>query len=66
MFRISYCKSLTMYQFTEPPPLTLDIGCGSGFWALEAAKQWQVCSLFRSNSPNPDTFLFLEFHYNRI
>lgn len=40
MFRVSYCKSLTMHQFTEPPALTLDLGCGSGFWAMEAAKRW--------------------------
>jgi len=22
--------------------MVLDLGCGSGFWAIEAAKQWQV------------------------
>lgn len=52
MFRVNYCKSLTMHQFAEPPALTLDLGCGSGFWAMEAAKQWPVrlsfCSIIVS------------------
>ncbi|KAF8813307.1 S-adenosyl-L-methionine-dependent methyltransferase [Phlegmacium glaucopus] len=41
MFRISYCKNLTMHQFAEPPALILDLGCGSGLWAVDAAKQWK-------------------------
>ena len=53
MFRVSYCKSLTMHQFTEPPALSLDLGCGSGFWTIEAAKQWQVCPLLPSIITSP-------------
>ncbi|KAK1231581.1 hypothetical protein PQX77_005315 [Marasmius sp. AFHP31] len=29
-----------MHQFEVPPRLVLDLGCGSGLWAIEAAKQW--------------------------
>jgi hypothetical protein len=32
-----------MHQFNKPPAVVLDLGCGSGFWAIEAAKQWKVC-----------------------
>ncbi|KIY67262.1 hypothetical protein CYLTODRAFT_422673 [Cylindrobasidium torrendii FP15055 ss-10] len=41
MFYSSCCKrSLTMFQFEKPPAVVLDLGCGSGYWCLEAAKQW--------------------------
>ena len=43
MFLSGHFQSLTQHIFQTPPMLTLDIGCGSGFWAIEAAKQWQVC-----------------------
>ncbi|KAF8150787.1 hypothetical protein B0H34DRAFT_152224 [Crassisporium funariophilum] len=46
MFLVSYCKSLTMHQFTEPPLMVLDLGCGSGYWAIEAAKQWPKSTIF--------------------
>jgi len=41
MFLASCCRSLTMHQFDTPPSKVLDLGCGSGFWAIEAAKQWK-------------------------
>ncbi|KAF9052510.1 hypothetical protein BDZ89DRAFT_1005460 [Hymenopellis radicata] len=41
MFYSSCCRrSLSMHQFETPPVLVLDLGCGGGYWALEAAKEW--------------------------
>jgi ubiquinone/menaquinone biosynthesis C-methylase UbiE len=38
-----YCRNgLTMHHFETPPRLVLDLGCGSGLWIIEAAKQWKV------------------------
>ncbi|KAJ8521927.1 hypothetical protein ONZ45_g1449 [Pleurotus djamor] len=31
---------LTMHQFEHPPSNVLDLGCGGGYWAVEAARQW--------------------------
>lgn len=42
MFLAGHFQSLTQHIFQTPPLLTLDIGCGSGYWAIEAAKQWKV------------------------
>ncbi|KAF8964930.1 hypothetical protein BDZ97DRAFT_1814044 [Flammula alnicola] len=33
--------TVTMHRFEQPPARSLDIGCGSGFWVIEAAKKWQ-------------------------
>ncbi|KAN0094995.1 hypothetical protein V8E55_003282 [Tylopilus felleus] len=41
MFIKNCCKSLTLYNFNGPPSTILDLGCGCGLWAIEAAKQWQ-------------------------
>ncbi|KIK93611.1 hypothetical protein PAXRUDRAFT_828798 [Paxillus rubicundulus Ve08.2h10] len=41
MFLTNCCKSLTLYNFDGPPATILDLGCGRGLWAIEAAKQWQ-------------------------
>ena len=32
--------SPTFYTYTIPPQDVLDLGCGQGFWAEEAVKQW--------------------------
>ncbi|KAJ7475936.1 hypothetical protein FB451DRAFT_1245281 [Mycena latifolia] len=40
MFLRSCFGGLTMHQFDIPPRVVLDLGCGGGYWALEAAKQW--------------------------
>lgn len=45
MFLKSCCKGLTMYQFKSPPSRVLDLGCGSGFWALEAARNWPASTI---------------------
>lgn len=31
---------LTVYDFPTPPESVLDLGCGTGLWCVEAAKQW--------------------------
>ena len=48
-----------MYQFVLPPSVILDLGCGGGYWALEAAKQWPVCS-FLSRYHRCLTYAFQE------
>ncbi|KAF7336691.1 Methyltransf-25 domain-containing protein [Mycena venus] len=40
MFLQSCFGGLTAHHFDETPQVILDLGCGSGFWAMEAAKQW--------------------------
>ncbi|KAJ7274314.1 S-adenosyl-L-methionine-dependent methyltransferase [Mycena haematopus] len=40
MFLRSCFGGLTVHQFDTPPQFILDLGCGSGYWAMEAAKQW--------------------------
>ena len=42
MFFRSHCRDLTMCQFDRPPTVSLDLGCGNGYWAIEAAMQWKV------------------------
>ncbi|KAK7463533.1 hypothetical protein VKT23_006881 [Stygiomarasmius scandens] len=38
-FKACY-KGITMHQFETPPSMVLDLGCGTGVWALDAAQQW--------------------------
>ncbi|KAK7050896.1 hypothetical protein VNI00_005008 [Paramarasmius palmivorus] len=33
-------RGLTMHQFETPPKFVLDLGCGGGLWAIDAARQW--------------------------
>ncbi|KAI6108072.1 hypothetical protein F5141DRAFT_1189090 [Pisolithus sp. B1] len=40
MFMTNCCKSLTLHDFDEPPSAILDLGCGRGLWAIEAARKW--------------------------
>ncbi|TFK33245.1 hypothetical protein BDQ12DRAFT_738933 [Crucibulum laeve] len=40
MFLTKCCGSLTMHQFITPPTAVLDLGCGGGYWAIEAARRW--------------------------
>ncbi|KAJ6513169.1 hypothetical protein C8R45DRAFT_1059467 [Mycena sanguinolenta] len=40
MFLQSLNGGLTVHQFDTPPQFVLDLGCGGGYWAMEAAKQW--------------------------
>ncbi|KAF9485172.1 S-adenosyl-L-methionine-dependent methyltransferase [Pholiota conissans] len=41
MLLTTHFGNLTCHRFDKPPALTLDIGCGAGFWAIDAAKKWQ-------------------------
>ncbi|TRM64367.1 hypothetical protein BD626DRAFT_400540 [Schizophyllum amplum] len=40
MFLVSCFRGLSMSPVHPPPAVVLDLGCGGGLWALEAAKQW--------------------------
>ncbi|KAH9945153.1 S-adenosyl-L-methionine-dependent methyltransferase [Epithele typhae] len=40
MFLNQLCQGVSLHRYDEPPEHVLDIGCGSGLWAIEAAKQW--------------------------
>ncbi|TBU42365.1 hypothetical protein BD309DRAFT_963122 [Dichomitus squalens] len=40
MFLKRISQGVTMHQFDVPPATALDLGCGSGLWCIEAAKQW--------------------------
>ncbi|KDR78877.1 hypothetical protein GALMADRAFT_244511 [Galerina marginata CBS 339.88] len=46
MFLASYFKSLTMHQFSIPPSVVLDLGCGTGYWVIEAAKKWKDSKVY--------------------
>ncbi|KIL67526.1 hypothetical protein M378DRAFT_260638 [Amanita muscaria Koide BX008] len=40
-----HCQRLTVHQFNSSPSTVLDLGCGTGFWAIQAAKQWPTASV---------------------
>ncbi|KAG7089484.1 hypothetical protein E1B28_011164 [Marasmius oreades] len=40
MWLSSCFKGLTLHQFETSPKFVLDLGCGSGLWAIEAARKW--------------------------
>lgn len=52
MFLKSLLKGLTLRQAEAPPSNVLDVGCGSGLWLIEAAKQWPVCPQLRPRIPH--------------
>lgn len=60
MFFSTCCRGLTMHQFDKPPTNVLDLGCGSGFWAIQAAKQWTSSSIVGYDCRNlqPNLFAF--------
>ncbi|KAH7924284.1 hypothetical protein BV22DRAFT_1091159 [Leucogyrophana mollusca] len=41
MFLTNCCSRLTLHEFDGPPATILDLGCGRGLWAIEAARRWQ-------------------------
>ena len=49
MFLTNYLGSLTIHRFPTPPSVVLDLGCGSGYWVIEAAKQWKARSFISCN-----------------
>lgn len=40
-------QRLSVHDFPRPPKRVLELGCGTGIWVIDAAKQWKVscCSL---------------------
>ncbi|KAG6813943.1 hypothetical protein H0H92_005197 [Tricholoma furcatifolium] len=40
MYRSRF-ENLTLHDFQTPPGMVLDLGCGTGYWAIEAAKKWK-------------------------
>ncbi|KAG6856888.1 hypothetical protein H0H87_012468 [Tephrocybe sp. NHM501043] len=44
MFR-TQSQSLTLHKFETPPAVVLDLGCGSGYWVIEAAKKWKESTI---------------------
>ncbi|KAI0052694.1 hypothetical protein FA95DRAFT_1592645 [Auriscalpium vulgare] len=42
-FCMQLSGSLTFHVFPTPPTKVLDLGCGSGSWILEGARQWRNC-----------------------
>lgn len=42
-FLMNGCQGATVHHSDKAPTSVLDLGCGSGYWAIEAAKQWPVC-----------------------
>ncbi|KAL0956355.1 hypothetical protein HGRIS_002505 [Hohenbuehelia grisea] len=37
------CGSVTWHVFKTPPTKVLDLGCGTGSWILDCARQWKEC-----------------------
>lgn len=42
LFYLRFVGRLTWHQFTEEPERVLDLGCGTGLWAIEFAKKYTV------------------------
>ncbi|GLB40314.1 putative ubiE/COQ5 methyltransferase family protein [Lyophyllum shimeji] len=63
MFYRACCRNLTMHQFDSPPAVVLDLGCGSGYWAIEAAKEWKSSTIVGYDVRNiqPRLFAFEEY-----
>ncbi|KAJ7170762.1 S-adenosyl-L-methionine-dependent methyltransferase [Mycena crocata] len=66
MFLRGCFGGLTMHQFDTPPQVILDLGCGGGYWAMEAAKQWPNTQIvgFDLKEIQPE-LLQLEAYYMR-
>lgn len=47
-FLLNGCHGATVHHSDKAPTSVLDLGCGSGYWAIEAAKQWPVSRRVRS------------------
>ncbi|KAF8527597.1 hypothetical protein BU17DRAFT_81827 [Hysterangium stoloniferum] len=44
IFAVRLAKRSTFYSFPTPPQKVLDLGCGSGEWILECAREWKDTS----------------------
>uniref|UniRef100_A0A8H7Y0J2 Methyltransferase domain-containing protein n=1 Tax=Psilocybe cubensis TaxID=181762 RepID=A0A8H7Y0J2_PSICU len=45
-FLANYFGGLTNHHFQDPPQMVLDLGCGTGYWAIEAAQQWPNSKIY--------------------
>ncbi|KAI0771188.1 hypothetical protein BD413DRAFT_476314 [Trametes elegans] len=43
MWQIQLGGSVTMHTLETPPARVLDLGCGTGTWIVNAAREWKVC-----------------------
>ncbi|KAG6900806.1 hypothetical protein C0993_000125 [Termitomyces sp. T159_Od127] len=65
----SRTHGLTLHRLAAPPPVVLDLGCGCGYWALEAAKAWpnSVVVGFDARAVQPDLLQsFVRSHHRDI
>ncbi|KAI1784677.1 hypothetical protein LXA43DRAFT_1077285 [Ganoderma leucocontextum] len=44
LWQLQLGGSITMHVFETPPARVLDIGCGTGTWILNAAREWKTSS----------------------
>ncbi|KAI1794892.1 hypothetical protein LXA43DRAFT_882893 [Ganoderma leucocontextum] len=42
LWQLQLGGSITMHVFATPPARVLDLGCGTGTWILNAAREWKV------------------------
>lgn len=43
LFHVHIVNRITVHSFEKPPKSVLELGCGSGIWVIDAAKQWKAC-----------------------
>ncbi|KAF5382161.1 hypothetical protein D9615_004452 [Tricholomella constricta] len=66
MFFQFCCQNVTMHQFDKPPAVVLDLGCGSGYWAITAARQWKNSTIVGYDVRNIQPRLFALDPYKEI
>jgi len=68
MFLQSCFGGLTVHQFDTPPQVILDLGCGGGYWAMEAAKQWPNAQIvgFDLKDIQPELFQLDASYMSRV
>ncbi|KAG5646984.1 hypothetical protein DXG03_001707 [Asterophora parasitica] len=59
-------QDLAMHQYEKPPAVVLDLGCGSGYWAIEAAKRWTNSTIVGYDVRNIQPRLFALEPYQDI
>ncbi|KAI0367799.1 S-adenosyl-L-methionine-dependent methyltransferase [Pilatotrama ljubarskyi] len=62
-------RGVTMHTYEQPPKNVLDLGCGTGLWAIEAAKCWPTSTIvgFDIRSIQPDlTLVNLGIEYREL
>ncbi|RDB26274.1 Demethylmenaquinone methyltransferase [Hypsizygus marmoreus] len=63
MFIRGSLQNLTVHQFETPPAVVLDLGCGNGYWAIEAAKEWKTSTIvgYDLRKAQPNLFKFEQY-----